>query len=91
MPAKKQHLTVLDPATFRSLEAFVSKRGQPKSLVAEAAIASFLTPDDSVSANLTPLLLCHALANPGSLGYHPDGKLRVVICPLSEAHSGYAR
>ena len=48
MPAKKEHLTVyLDPATLRSLEAFSSKRGQPKSLVAEAAIASFLTPDDS--------------------------------------------
>ena len=48
MPARKEHLTVyLDPSTLRSLEAFASKRGQPKSLVAEAAIASFLTPDDS--------------------------------------------
>ena len=48
MPAKKEHLTVyLDPSTLRSLEAFASKRGQPKSLIAEAAIASFLSPDDS--------------------------------------------
>lgn len=48
MPAKKAHITVyLDPATLRELETFAARRGQPKSLVAEAAIASFLTPDDS--------------------------------------------
>ena len=48
MPAKKEHLTVyLDPSTLRSLEAFASRRSQPKSLVAEAAIASFLSPDAS--------------------------------------------
>jgi predicted transcriptional regulator len=37
----------LDPQTFRTLDAFAKHRGQPKSLVAEAAIASFLSPDDS--------------------------------------------
>lgn len=48
MPAKKAHITVyLDPATLRELEAFAKRRGQPKSLVAEAAIASLLSPDDS--------------------------------------------
>ena len=48
MPARKEHLTVyLDPSTLRSLEAFASRRSQPKSLVAEAAIASFLSPDAS--------------------------------------------
>jgi hypothetical protein len=48
MPAKKAHITVyLDPVTLRELEAFAKRRGQPKSLVAEAAIASFLSPDDS--------------------------------------------
>jgi predicted transcriptional regulator len=48
MPTKKTQLTVyLDPATFKTLEAFAAQRRQPKSLVAEAAIASFLTPDDA--------------------------------------------
>jgi predicted transcriptional regulator len=48
MRAKKAHITVyLDPATLRELEAFTKRCGQPKSLVAEAAIASFLSPDDS--------------------------------------------
>jgi predicted transcriptional regulator len=45
---KKIQLSIyLDPQTFRALEAFAKRRGQPKSLVAEAAIASFLSPDDS--------------------------------------------
>lgn len=45
---KKIQLSIyLDPETFRTLEAFAQRRGQPKSLVAEAAIASFLSPDDS--------------------------------------------
>jgi predicted transcriptional regulator len=45
---KKIQLSIyLDPETFRTLEAFATRRGQPKSLVAEAAIASFLSPDDS--------------------------------------------
>lgn len=46
--AKKQQFTVyLDPATMRALDTFASERRKPKSLVAEAAITSFLTPDDS--------------------------------------------
>lgn len=45
---KKVQLSIyLDPETFKTLEAFASRRGQPKSLVAEAAIGSFLSPDDS--------------------------------------------
>ncbi|WP_354126497.1 CopG family transcriptional regulator [Bradyrhizobium sp. RT9b] len=45
---KKIQLSIyLDPETFKSLEAFAQRRGQPKSLVAEAAIAAFLSPDDS--------------------------------------------
>lgn len=45
---KKIQLSIyLDPETFRTLEAFAKRRGQPRSLVAEAAIASFLSPDDS--------------------------------------------
>lgn len=45
---KKIQLSIyLDPETFKSLDAFANSRNQPKSLVAEAAIASFLTPDDS--------------------------------------------
>ena len=35
-----------NPQTYRALEVFAQRRGQPKSLVAEAAIASFLSPDD---------------------------------------------
>jgi predicted transcriptional regulator len=47
MAARKEQLTVyLEPATLRSLEEFASKRGAPKSLVAEAAVASFVTGDD---------------------------------------------
>ncbi|MET4349550.1 putative transcriptional regulator [Bradyrhizobium sp. RT9a] len=45
---KKIQLSIyLDPEIFKSLEAFAQRRGQPKSLVAEAAIAAFLSPDDS--------------------------------------------
>ena len=45
---KKAQLSIyLDPETFRSFEAFAKRHGKPKSLVAEAAIASFLSPDDS--------------------------------------------
>ena len=44
---KKTQLSIyLDPETFGSLEAFAKRQGKPKSLVAEAAIASFLSPDD---------------------------------------------
>jgi predicted transcriptional regulator len=42
----KTRLSVyLDPETDRALEAFADARGKSKSLVAEAAIASFLSPD----------------------------------------------
>ena len=45
---KKIQLSIyLDPDIFRTLDAFARGRGQPRSLVAEAAIASFLSPDDS--------------------------------------------
>lgn len=46
--AKKQQFTVyLDPSTMRSLDVYAAERRKPKSLVAEAAITSFLTPDDA--------------------------------------------
>lgn len=42
----KSRLSVyLDPETLRLLEAFAVQRGKSKSLVAETAITSFLTPD----------------------------------------------
>ena len=45
---KKVQLSIyLDPEIFVSLEAYAERQGKPKSLVAEAAIASFLSPDDS--------------------------------------------
>jgi predicted transcriptional regulator len=45
--AKKLRLSVyLEPEVHRSLVEFASKHGKSKSLVAEAAIGSFLTPDD---------------------------------------------
>lgn len=45
---KKVQLSIyLDPDTFKTLDAFAKRRAQPKSLVAEAAIASFLSPDNS--------------------------------------------
>jgi predicted transcriptional regulator len=44
--AKKQRLSVyLDPATLRVLAAYAARRDQSRSLIAEAAIASFLSPD----------------------------------------------
>lgn len=45
---KKVQLSVyLDPETFKTLETFASRGGRSKSLVVEAAIGSFLSPDDS--------------------------------------------
>ncbi|OAF16921.1 hypothetical protein [Bradyrhizobium neotropicale] len=45
---KKAQLSIyLDPEICRQLEAFAKRQDKPKSLVAEAAIASFLSPDDS--------------------------------------------
>lgn len=44
---KKTQLSIyLEPETFRALAAFAKRREQPKSLVAEAALASFLSPDE---------------------------------------------
>jgi hypothetical protein len=43
---KKARLTLaMDPEMLSQLTAFADRKGQPKSLVAEAAIASFLTPE----------------------------------------------
>jgi predicted transcriptional regulator len=45
---KKAQLSIyLDPEIFARLEAYARRQGKPKSLVAEAAIGSFLSPDDS--------------------------------------------
>ncbi|EGP55770.1 helix-turn-helix protein, CopG [Agrobacterium tumefaciens F2] len=45
-PEKKQRLSVyLDPGLKHRLADFAERRGQSDSLVAEAAIASFLSPD----------------------------------------------
>jgi predicted transcriptional regulator len=44
--AKKTRLSVyLDPETMRTLAAYAARREQSRSLIAEAAIASFLSPD----------------------------------------------
>jgi predicted transcriptional regulator len=37
--------TYLDPPIMEALAAYAARRGQPMSLIAEAAIASFLSPD----------------------------------------------
>ncbi|MEW3923800.1 ribbon-helix-helix protein, CopG family, partial [Pseudomonas aeruginosa] len=43
---KKQRLSVyLDPDIMKALTAYAARRDQTRSLVAEAAIASFLSPD----------------------------------------------
>jgi predicted transcriptional regulator len=43
---KKQRLSVyLDPDVMKALTAYAARRDQSRSLVAEAAIASFLSPD----------------------------------------------
>jgi hypothetical protein len=45
---KKVQLSIyLDPEVFKDLETFATRQAKPKSLVVEAAIASFLSPDDS--------------------------------------------
>ena len=45
-PKKKAQVSVyLDPDVMRSLSAYAARREQPMSLIAEAAIASFLSPD----------------------------------------------
>jgi predicted transcriptional regulator len=44
---KQQFTAYLEPDLMRSLTEYAERRGKPKSLVAEAAIASFLSPDAS--------------------------------------------
>lgn len=45
-PSKKQRLSVyLDPPVMKALSEYAARRGQSRSLVAEASIASFLSPD----------------------------------------------
>jgi predicted transcriptional regulator len=45
-PSKKQRLSVyLEPEVMKALAAHAARRDQSRSLVAEAAIASFLSPD----------------------------------------------
>src|SRR5579872_1843978 len=45
---KKVQLSIyLEQDVFASLEAYATRQDKPKSLVAEAAIRSFLSPDDS--------------------------------------------
>jgi len=45
-PAKKQRLSVyLDPDVMNALADYAARRDQSRSLIAEAAIASFLSPD----------------------------------------------
>ncbi|MBB4428272.1 putative transcriptional regulator [Bradyrhizobium sp. CIR48] len=45
-PKKKAQMSVyLDPDVMKTLSAYAARREQPMSLIAEAAIASFLSPD----------------------------------------------
>ncbi|WEX85767.1 CopG family transcriptional regulator [Sinorhizobium garamanticum] len=45
-PSKKQRLSVyLDPPVMKALSDYAARRDQSRSLVAEASIASFLSPD----------------------------------------------
>ena len=45
-PKKKTQISVyLDPALMQALSAYAARREQSMSLIAEAAIASFLSPD----------------------------------------------
>jgi predicted transcriptional regulator len=45
-PKKKTQMSVyLDPSVMKALSAYAARREQPMSLIAEAAIASFLSPD----------------------------------------------
>jgi predicted transcriptional regulator len=45
-PKKKSQISVyLDPDVMKTLAAYAARREQPLSLIAEAAIASFLSPD----------------------------------------------
>ena len=45
-PNKKRRLSVyLEPGVTKALAEYAARRAQPRSLIAEAAIASFLSPD----------------------------------------------
>lgn len=44
---KEQFTVYLEPDLMKTLTEYAERRGKPKSLVAEAAIASFLSPDAS--------------------------------------------
>jgi predicted transcriptional regulator len=44
---KEQFTVYLEPDLMQALTEYAERRGKPKSLVAEAAIASFLSPDAS--------------------------------------------
>ncbi|WP_199260860.1 ribbon-helix-helix domain-containing protein [Paracoccus binzhouensis] len=47
-PGKKRKVTVyLDPAVEKALVEFAARRDRSQSMIAEAAIASFLSPDDA--------------------------------------------
>ncbi len=47
-PRKKRKVTIyLDPEVEKSLAGFAARRDQSQSMIAEAAIASFLSPDDA--------------------------------------------
>lgn len=46
MPKKKAQISVyLDPEVMKTLSAYAARRAQPMSLIVEAAVASFLSPD----------------------------------------------
>jgi predicted transcriptional regulator len=45
-PKKKAQISVyLDPEVMKTLSAYAARRAQPMSLIVEAAVASFLSPD----------------------------------------------
>ena len=46
MPKKKVQISVyLEPEVMKTLSAYAARRAQPMSLIVEAAVASFLSPD----------------------------------------------
>ena len=47
MPRKTPLSVYLEASLLRDLDAFAAERNKPRSLVIEAAIRSFLTPDDA--------------------------------------------
>lgn len=64
MTAKSRLSVYLEPELLRELEAFADQRRKSKSLVAEAAIASFLSPDaaERLEAAITRRLDHHTRA-----------------------------